>query len=217
MGHCAAALCSFGQPVMRGVGLLEQYDRFIEKVNDMRKGYEKCVKGSFPDSLIGNGEFQVVGPNGASVTSTSTAPGGVDAEQLSAAKHWSTISPGTIITELMPSTERPGFQMIRVKVDGPGMGLFQFFKEPPDTIPQAFAWAWIYIVSGGPVGIGMGRQGDTGIDTMLVKTGSWELLQVSNGTSPVNTLLIYSVGDGPTEFYVDAAGVSDELSCCNPR
>ncbi len=182
----------------------------------MRTGYQEC-KEFVPNVLIENGEFEEVGDNGSSVTSISTAPGGVDAEQLSAAKNWSTIAPGTITTELIPSTERSGFQMIRVKVDGPGMGLFQFFETPPATIPQAFAWAWIYIVSGGPVGIGMGIQGGTGIDTMLVKTGSWELLQVSNGTSPVNTLLIYSVGDGPTEFYVDAAGVNDELSCCNPR
>ena len=182
----------------------------------MRTGYQEC-KEFVPNVLIKNGEFQDPLLNGIPVTSISTAPGGVDAEQLSAAEHWSTIAPGTIVTELVPSTAGSGDQMIRVKVDGPGMGLLQFFEEPPATIRQAFAWAWIYIVSGGPVGIGMGRQGDTGIDTMLVKTGSWELLQVSNGTNPVNTLLIYSTGDGPTEFYVDAAGVSNELSCCNPR
>ena len=183
----------------------------------MRNGYERCIGGAFPESLIENGEFQAVGPNGPSVTSISTAPDGVDAEQLSAAKGWSTLSTGTITTELIPSTERTGFQMMRVVAGGPGMGLAQIFKEPPDTIPQAYAWAWIYIVSGGPVGIGLGIQSATGTDTLLAQTGSWELLQISNGMRPVNTLLIYTAGDGPTEFYVDAAGVSVELSCCNPR
>jgi hypothetical protein len=156
----------------------------------MRTGYQEC-KEFVPNVLIENGEFKAPLLNGNSVTSISTAPGGVDAEQLSAAEHWSTMSSGTIVTELVPSTARSDGQMIQVKVDGPGMGLIQLFETPPATIKQAFAWAWIYIVSGGPVGIGMGRQGDTGVDTMLVKTGSWELLQVSNGTNPVNTLLIY--------------------------
>jgi hypothetical protein len=183
----------------------------------MRNGYERCVEGTFPDSLIKNGEFQAIGPNGAKVTSISTAPGGVDAEQLSAAENWSTLSTGTITTEMIPSTAQPGFQMIRVQVDGPGMGLAQLFAEPPNTVPKAFAWAWIYLVSGGPVGIGMGIQSATGVDMMLTKTGSWELLQISNGIDPVNTLLIYAKGNGASEFYVDAAGVSDTFSCCNPR
>jgi|688.fasta_scaffold392805_1 hypothetical protein len=183
----------------------------------MRKGYEKCVGGPFPANLIQNGEFQIVGPNGPSVTSISTALDGIDAEQLSAAKDWSTLSTGTITTELLPSTERPGFQMIRVKADGPGMGLAQIFVEPPDTIPQAYAWAWIYIVSGAPVGIGLGIQAATGTDALLAQTGSWELLQISNGLRPVNTFLIYTTGDGPTEFFVDAAGVNVEFSSCNPR
>jgi hypothetical protein len=170
-----------------------------------------CPREPFPNLRLLNSDFEGDdGPRGPLVSSTVGADEFGASEEFSAAAEWKTITPekGTVITELLPSTRIPDQQMIRVKTEEAGAGLVQVFPDPPGGLTQAFSWALIFIVSG-EVGIGTGAQGKTGVDMVLKKIGSWELLQVSNGISPANSFFITSPVGG-AEFYVDSAGVSDK-------
>jgi hypothetical protein len=171
---------------------------------------DECLKKPCSNLLLKNSDFMCVGARGASVSSTFGAAEFGASEELSAAHEWSTITPdkGTVITEILPSTFPTGKQMIRVKTEEAGAGLVQVFSEPPGDLANVFSWALIFIVSG-EVGIGTGDQANTDVDMVLRKTGSWELLQVSNGKFPANSFFITSPV-GAAEFYVDSAGVSDK-------
>ena len=90
--------------------------------------------------------------------------------------------------------------------------VFGDFNTGPDKV---FACAWIYLVSG-EVGIGTGNGGNTGLDIVLRKTGSWEYVPVSNGVSPANEFIIYSLGGG-AHFFVESAQVSTGQRFCFPQ
>ena len=166
-------------------------------------------------NLLSNGRFGVVGPLGPFTTITTPVPGGAD---FSAAEDWTlfTNTAGTITSELLPSSLVPGGTMIHVTTDGQGNGLVQVFGDF-DTGPETvYACAWISLVSG-EVGIGTGNGGNTGYDMVLKKTGSWEVVPVSNGVSPANEFIIYAHSVGGAEFYVESATVTLERSKCRPR
>lgn len=170
-----------------------------------------------PPNLLSNGAFDVVGPLGPSVTVTGVAG-------PSAAKKWTVFqnTPSFITTELLPSTRVPGGTMIHVTTDGSGNGLVQVFGEIHTGPKTVVACAWIFLVRGA-VGIGTGNGGQTGIDMILLKKGSWEMLQVSNAVSPANEFIIYALDritspfDSDNEFYVESAQVTKTRSPCSLR
>jgi hypothetical protein len=51
---------------------------------------------------------------------------------------------------------------------------------------------------------------------VLNKKGSWEVIPVSHGHSPVNTLVIFGLGGG-AEFYVESAQMSASQRRCKAK
>jgi len=172
----------------------------------------------YSGNLLFNARFNRVGPEGPLVVKNIPGNG------VTAARRWWALATGSIInntpgittTELLPSTIVSGGTMLHVITDTDKNGLVQVFGAI-DTGPEtAYACLWIYLVSGS-VGIGIGNGGNTnGNDVVLNKTGSWEVLQVSNAHSPVNEIVIASLGGG-AEFYVENARVSVNRRNCKPR
>jgi hypothetical protein len=166
-------------------------------------------------NLLLNGSFDTVGPIGSPTTITTVVPGGAG---FSAAESWTlfTNTAGTISTELMPSSLVPGGTMIYVTTDGINNGLVQVFGDFGTGPERVLSCAWIYLARG-EVGIGTGNGGNTPIDMVLRKTGSWELLQVSNGVSPANEFIIYAFTPGGADFYVESARVQTSGRRCRPE
>jgi hypothetical protein len=155
-----------------------------------------CGKGN----LLRNSDFN--GKVGVSTRITATGGAG-----NSAAADWTLFNNtgGSIFTEIMNSTRSTG-TMIHVKTDGASNGLVQTIGAQNTGPKRVIACAWIFIVSG-DVGIGTGNGGNTDIDAVLKTRGQWAMIAVTNGRTPGNAMIIYSVG-GPAEFYVDSASVS---------
>lgn len=95
--------------------------------------------------------------------------------------------------------------MIHVVTDGDRNGLDQVFGKLNEGPLKTTGSAWVFVTKG-KVGIGMGNVGNTSIDATSTTTGKWEFIQAHNGTSPVNTLIIFSVGGG-ADFDADSASV----------
>ena len=173
---------------------------------------------TYSGNLLSNGAFDQIGPEGPIVVKNIPGNG------VTAAQDWLALGTGSVIsntfgittTELLPSTIVNNGTMIYVKTDTHLNGLVQVFG-PLNTGPEtAYACLWIYLVSGS-VGIGIGNGGNTsGNDVVLNKTGSWEILQVSNSHSPVNEIVIASLGGG-AEFYVESAWVGVKRRDCKPK
>lgn len=161
-------------------------------------------------NLLLNGNFDIVGPAGPVVDNP--VPGGTGA---SAAQDWLSLGNGTgyVKTELMPSTRVPGGQMIRVQTAGSINGLQQIFGAFNTGPRVAYACVWIRLITGS-VGIGLGNGGGTnGNDVVLNKKNTWEVLQVSNAVSPVNSIVIGALTGG-AEFYVESAYVDTKRVNC---
>lgn len=160
-------------------------------------------------NLLKNPAFNTVGPKGPVVTTVLPGDG------ATAAADWlaNTNTPGITFTELLPSTLVPGARMIHVITDGDRNGVVQVVGDLGTGPRSGFACVWAYLVSGS-IGVGIGNVGNTnGNDMVLNKTGSWEVLQVSNGHSPINTLVIFGLGGG-AEFYVESAQMSASKRSC---
>ena len=171
------------------------------------------IAPAYAVNLLNNSAFDVAGPEGLFVIKP--VP---DGNGVTAAQDWSAPgnTPGATITELLSSTLVDGGAMIHVITDGDRNGLAQVFGDFDTGPATAYACVWVYLVSGS-VGIGIGNGGDTnGDDMVLNKTGSWEVLQVSNGHSPVNTIAILSLGGG-AEYYVESARVDVNRHRCQPK
>jgi len=161
-------------------------------------------------NLLFNSSFDSVGPLGPFTNqNTAHSPGN------SAADQWNTWmnSSGFLDTELLPSEFVPGGTMIHVTTNGAGNGLTHVWNAPGNGPNTVYACAWIFILSG-EVGIGTGNGGNTSFDMVLMKAGSWEVLQVSNGVSPANELIIYS-HNGGAEFFVESAEIYANQSAFN--
>lgn len=163
-------------------------------------------------NLLANEAFDHVGANGASTTITTQIPGGAG---NSAAKGWTlfTNTAGTIATKLLPSTLVQGKRMIHVVTDGERNGLVQVFGKVDSGPHSVVACAWIKVVKGS-VAIGTGNGGNTAYDMVLRKTGSWEVVEVSNGLSPANEFVIYAASPGGGEFYVESAYIDMKRAKC---
>jgi hypothetical protein len=161
-------------------------------------------------NLLSNAAFNTLGPLGSPVTTHVPEDNGV-----TAAADWlaNANNPGITFTELLPSTLVSGGRMIHVITDADRNGIVQVVGDL-DTGPRSgFACVWAYLVSGS-IGVGIGNVGNTnGNDMVLNKKGSWEVLQVSNGHSPINTLVIFGLGGG-AEFYVESAQMSATKRSC---
>lgn len=163
-------------------------------------------------TIVENEAFNI--PSGTGPTSLTTdANGGLGP---SAAKFWGAFNDtaGTTTTELLPSTLVPGGTMIHVTTTGLDSGLYQSYPKQGPT--NVFTCAWIYINSGA-VGIGSGDYAYTTIDATLYKTGSWEVLNVGNQSTPATTTVVYSQGNGVSDFYVESIQVSTSHAQCRPR
>ncbi len=154
---------------------------------------------------LNNPEFDTVGPNGSSTTITTKVKG---AAGNSAAANWTlfTNTPGLLNTQLLPSTRVAGGRMIHVTTGGDRNGLVQMYLPQGSGPAKVISGAWIYVIKG-QVGIGTGDGGNTGLDALTKTVGQWEYVQASNGASPANEFIIYSVGLTGAEFYVDSASV----------
>ncbi|WP_224368840.1 hypothetical protein [Hyalangium versicolor] len=160
-----------------------------------------CAQSNY----LTNPTFNTVGPNGTPTTVTTAVAGGAG---NSAAANWTlfTNTPGTVFTELLPSSRNDGTRMIHVRTQGPGNGLVQVF-QPFNTGPtQVISGAWIYVLSG-RVCIGTGNGGNTGCDAYSSTTGQWQYVTASNGVIPANEFIIYSTTTTGADFYVDEASV----------
>ncbi len=172
-----------------------------------------AARAAAAEPLLLNSNFKVPSGNGPT-TLTTDANGGVGP---SAAKDWIVFNDtaGTTTTDLEPSTlTPPGGNMIHVTTSAIQSGLYQDFTAVGPT--NVYTCAWIYVVSGA-VGIGSGLEAATTIDAALFKTGSWEVLNVGNQSTPAYTTIIYNIGPGPAEFYVKSIGVSTSHAQCKPR
>jgi hypothetical protein len=157
--------------------------------------------------LLSNPAFNIVGPKGSVVTTVLPSDG------ITAAADWlaNTNTPGITFTELLPSTLVPGGRMIHMITDGDRNGVVQVVGDLDSGPRSGFACIWAYLVSGS-IGVGIGNVGNTnGNDMVLNKKGSWEVLQVSNGHSPINT--IFGL-EGGAEFYVESAQMSASKRSC---
>jgi len=138
----------------------------------------------------------------------------------SAANNWTVWlnSGGTITTELQPSAIVPQGKRIHVTTNIPVAGLVQVFAPFNGGPTKVYACAWIFLVKG-QVAIGTGNGGNTGTDQVLKKIGSWELVEISNGVTPANEFIIYSISPGGAEFYVESAeiNVSRVPVCCTAK
>ncbi|MGZ3419065.1 MAG: hypothetical protein ACXVEE_14435 [Polyangiales bacterium] len=157
-------------------------------------------------NLLQNPSFQNAGPLGSSTTVTTSVPGGAG---YSAAANWTlfTNTPGTIRTNLQPSSRGDGSNMIHVLTStGPRNGLVQVFGAFGSGPTHVISGAWVYVVHG-QVGIGTGNGGNTGLDALSKTTGQWEYVKAANGAIPANEFIVYGAATGMNEFYVDAASV----------
>lgn len=162
--------------------------------------------------IVANGDFNVPSHTGPS-SLTTDSNGGIGP---SAAKFWLAFNDtaGTTTTELLPSTLVPGGTMIHVTTTGLESGLYQNYPAHGPT--NAYTCVWIYI-NRGAVGIGSGLQAFTTIDATLYKTGSWDVLNVGNQSTPADTGIIYSQGNGVADFFVESFQVSTSHTQCKPK
>ena len=111
-----------------------------------------------------------------------------------------------IATQLLPSTlPNGGNYMLHLVTNGGGNGIVQ---SGTFNRPKTLSSIWVFINSG-CVGFGTGNGGDTSeTDEMSCLTGHWIHLQVPNGVSPANEVIIYSLpnpfnGTTGADFYLD--------------
>jgi hypothetical protein len=161
---------------------------------------------------VANGAFNT--PSGTGPTTLTTDSNGGWAP--SAASHWLAFNDiaGTTTTELVPSTLVPGGTMIHITTTGLDSGLYQDYPLHGPT--NVHTCTWIYI-NYGAVGVGTGAEAFTTIDATLYKTGSWEVLNVGNQSTPAYTSIIWSQGDGVADFYVESIAVSESPAQCKPK
>jgi len=165
-----------------------------------------------PNLLI-NGSFNQPAqgvPPGTPTSFTGCQFGGI-----SAAADWTTFvnsctaGQNHLSTVLVPSTlPGTGGYMIHVITDGNANGIVQYatFEEP-----KTLASIWMYI-NRGCVTVGTGDDGHTGPDATFCETGKWfHLINVPNGVSPANEVIVYSgtsyLASVGADFYVKNAMV----------
>jgi hypothetical protein len=115
-----------------------------------------------------------------------------------------------IKTQLLPSTlPNGGKYMLHLITNGGENGIVQ---ANTFNLPKTLSSIWVFINSG-CVGFGTGNGGITHeTDEMSCLIGQWIHLQVPNGVSPANEVLIYSLphpfnGTTGADYYLDNGAV----------
>jgi hypothetical protein len=119
-----------------------------------------------------------------------------------AAQYWFALGgePPDVVTEVVPSTRRPGGKMLHVVVPK-GTIVFQGLGA---QLANAVTEAWIF-VRHGKVWVASGNGYGTSPDSYSTAAGRWERLQARNGTCPATDTRIVTVMD--SDFYVDSVDV----------
>lgn len=155
-------------------------------------------------NYLQNPTFNVIGPIGPNTSVTLAAPGGGG---FSAAQSFTVFlnTPGTVRTDLMPSSRNDGTRMIHVlSTTGPGNGIVQVFAPFNSGPTKVISGAWVYVVRG-RVGIGTGNGGQTTYDAFSTTIGQWQYVAADNTSIPANEFIVYGAAPGMNEFYVDFA------------
>lgn len=168
--------------------------------------------------LVTNGEFETLGPNGPNTSHSGT--GGVG---VSGADSWfifhQASNPGATtetnwrtydelgINPALPGTDPLNDHVLRVETSHENNGLVQVFSATNTGPPGAFGSVWVWVAGSGQVGAGIGNSGLTQVTAFSNSNNAWEQLTFSESTSPVNEIVIYSIG-GSAEFYVEFATVT---------
>jgi hypothetical protein len=151
-------------------------------------------------NLAANPSFESVGPNGTPTTWNNGDP----APPPSAAANWfmhSSNAGATVTSELMP-TYAPGangFRMLHFRAGGNEGGVYQVLQSPPAKVMFS---AWVFVRLGQVVIQSNG--GTTGPAAWTTKRGQWEQLRTcTDGTVPVDSLVIYNEDPRGGDFFVD--------------
>lgn len=149
-----------------------------------------------------NPSFETLGPNGSPVSWQNGQP----LPALSAAASWTMHSnnAGALITTALEPTNVPqngGARMLHVTSGGNEGGVFQRLFNAP--VKMMFS-VWVK-VRRGHVAI-QAQGGNTGPVSWSTKVGEWEQLRIcTDGTVPVDMLVIYNQDPAGGDFWVDRA------------
>jgi hypothetical protein len=150
-------------------------------------------------NLLANLAFANAGPLGAA-----TSASGIGAVGPAAAEGWNVWNGanGTTLTELVPSTRRPGRKMLHVRTTAPNSGIWCFWLPAGSGPARVVTSAWID-VRGGRATAGSGNAGATMPDAASAPRSGWQLLEASNHDCPANATVIYSDAQGGADFFID--------------
>jgi hypothetical protein len=150
-------------------------------------------------NLLEHLQFENAGPSGAR-----TAAGGIGAVGSSAAEPWNVWNGanGTTMTELLPSTRRPGRKMLHVRTTAATSGIWCFWLPAASGPPRVISSAWLQ-VNRGRVTIGSGNAGATVPDAASAPQTDWQRVEAANHVCPANATLIYSDEHGGADFFID--------------
>ena len=129
----------------------------------------------------------------------------------SAAADWTVWnnSDATTSTNLLPSTQSAGQQMLHVCTTGPSRGIMQTFGASGTGPANVNSAVWVFVVRG-VVGMGTGAAA-TRLDVLSATQGQSEQLHAANGVQPANEFIVYAAdGNAAPQgacFYIDAAQV----------
>lgn len=182
--------------------------------------YAQNFNISSSGNLLQNGTFDIPNQNGPVSSFKRTQPN-IGGGQSGAAvwTTWANQMGSTIETEWMNSTFTGG-HMLRVSTNGHSNGIVNTFGRTNEGHEEVTACVWLFIERG-TVTVGVGNGGNIRESMVLVQTGKWERITVSNSVSPANQIVIYSYSQGGADFYVESAAVypgpPQEMECCQPE
>jgi hypothetical protein len=120
---------------------------------------------------------------------------------------------GSVSTQLVPSTRRPGGTMLRVTTNGENSGVGQTWAPPGTGPTRVETEAWIFLRRG-VVQIATGNSSGIVPDAYLTKTGSWQRVAAKNGSCPANYTVIISASRGGAEFDIDEVTITPVAGRC---
>lgn len=143
---------------------------------------------------------------------------GTGALGTSAAAEWivQAVRGGTVRTELLPSTRKPGGKMIHVVTNDQYGGISQVWSPPGTGPARVQTEVWIYL-NRGVVTIGTGNSGNVTPDAYATKTGQWVLISSRNNSCPANYTLLFSETPAGADFYVDDVRITPLNEPCEQK
>jgi len=157
-------------------------------------------------NLAANPTFESVGPNGSPTSWQSGDPTPPPAAAASWFMHTSN-GAATVASELVPTTApgASGFRMLHFLAGGNEGGIYQILQSPPAKVMMS---AWVF-VRRGQVAM-QSNAGTTGPAAWSTKLGQWEQLRTcTDGTVPIDWLLLWNEDARGGDFYVDGVEVRE--------